>query len=195
MREWGVRLGLMLVGVGVALGIALVGLRLLGKQQIVEQVTAPCQSAVDDWLIALLHDYREPCSSFYWDMYPTGEFYNLISLNNYGLHDTDLTLEKPEGVYRILIVGDSFPQGWQVTLEEGFPWLLEQQLNVDFDQPIEVINLSVDDYGTDRELLLYAALGWRFQADVVLLSFYLGNDIKDNDKALLGYQKGGYDFE
>ncbi len=194
MREWLLRLGLLLFGVGLALGVGLVGLQLIGQQRLVEQVTAPCEPAVEFWMIQLLHDYRQPCSSFYWDMYPTGEFYNLITLNNYGLHDSNLTLDKPDGVYRILIVGDSFPQGWQVTLEEGFPWLLEQQLNADFDRPVEIINLSVDDYGTDRQLLLYSVLGWRFQPDVVLLAFYLGNDIKDNYKPLAGHTLGHYVF-
>ena len=195
MREWLLRLGLLLFGVGLALGVGLVGLQLIGQQRLVEQVTAPCEPAVEVWMIVeVLHDYRQPCSSFYWDMYPTDEFYNLITLNNYGLHDTNLTLDKPDDVYRILIVGDSFPQGWQVTLQEGFPWLLEQQLNADFDRPVEIINLSVDTYGTDRQLLLYSVLGWRFQPDVVLLAFYLGNDVKDNYKPLVGYADGFYDF-
>jgi hypothetical protein len=178
---------LMLVGLGVALalGLGLIGARLLGRGDDAQALlSAPCQPEPGDWRTLVepaVKDYRSPCTEFYWLEMPGGEFHNRIRLNNFGLHDTALTLEKPPGVYRILIVGDSFPQGWQVKLQEGFPWLLERQLNQDSRRPVEVINLSVDSYGTDRELLLYAAFGWRFQADLVLLSVYMGNDIQDNE--------------
>ncbi|MBZ0297256.1 MAG: SGNH/GDSL hydrolase family protein [Anaerolineae bacterium] len=192
MRKWLPRLGLALFGVGIALVIGLLALRAINRPELIPE-SSDCVPADGDWLptiIALNNNYRIPCDHFYWDIYPTGEFYNLISLNNYGLHDTPLTLEKAPGVFRILIVGDSFPQGWQVPLEQGFPYLLEQQLNADSVRQVEVINLSVDDYGTSKELLLYAAFGWRFQADVVLLSFYLGNDLKDNSYILTEHEEG-----
>src|SRR5690606_7774124 len=54
--------------------------------------------------------------------------------------------------------------------------LLQAQLG----RGVEVINLSIDAFGTDRELLLYAILGWQFQPDMVLLSVYPGNDVQDN---------------
>ncbi len=196
MREWGVRLGLVVFGVSLALVVGFAGLRLMGQQHLVQDTLMPCTPAEGDWaeiVVQFVADYRQACSSFYWEKYPTAEFYNLIRLNNYGLHDTDLTLEKPPDIYRILIVGDSFAQGWQVPLEEGFPHLLEEQLNAAGGRRVEVINLSVDTYGTDRELLLYATLGWRFQPDVVLLAFYMGNDVKNNSHLLEGHDSGGYD--
>jgi hypothetical protein len=55
---------------------------------------------------------------------------------------------------------------------------------------VEIINLGVPALGTDRELLLYAGFGWRFQADVVLLCMYTGNDIRDNDIDLEHLQYG-----
>jgi hypothetical protein len=175
---------LVVFGVGLALGVSFIILRVLGHDEMVmSMILHPCTPAEGDWrdlTISMVNDYREPCSRFYWDIYPTGEYYNLISLNNYGLHDTNLTMEKPKDTFRILILGDSFPQGWQVKLEQGFPWLMEEELNQTSPRKIEVINMSADTYGTDRELLLFAALGWRFQPDLVLLSFYTGNDIKDN---------------
>lgn len=195
MRERLLRLGLVCLGVGVALVIGLLALRIINRPLPALQPN-DCVPAAGDWLetiIALNNHYRTPCEQFYWDIYPTGEFYNLISLNNYGLHDTTLTLERSPDMFRILIVGDSFPQGWQVPLEEGFPYLLEQQLNTASSHRTEVINLSIDDYGTQQELLLYTALGWRFQADLVLLSFYLGNDFKDNAFILTAHEEGAFD--
>lgn len=185
---------LVVFGVGLALTVGFIALRLLGRDEIVmNMLLNPCVPADGDWrdlTLSVVTDYREPCARFYWDIYPTGEYYNLISLNNYGLHDTDLVMEKPRDTFRILILGDSFPQGWQVKLEQGFPWLMEEELNRVSSRKIEVINMGVDTYGTDRELLLFAALGWRFQPDLVLLSFYTGNDIKDNSFDLSSWAEG-----
>jgi hypothetical protein len=182
MRKLLIQIVLGVFGIGLALLIGVVTLLAFGREEILDRILYNrCVQAEGDWhgtILALNNTYPEPCSSFYWDVYPTGEFYNLISVNSYGLHDNPVSLEKPDGTFRILIMGDSFPQGWQVKLEEGFPYLMEQALNKG--QRVEVVNLGIDTYGTDRQLLLYAAFGWRFEADVVLLTFYTGNDIKDN---------------
>ncbi|GIL08684.1 MAG: hypothetical protein BroJett033_1950 [Chloroflexota bacterium] len=178
---------LTMIGVGLALGIGAAALRLSGREINLGAVFDPCAPADGDWqqtVLALVRDYRDPCARFYWSPFPDGEFYNLIRLNNYGLHDSNLTLERLPGQQRVLIVGDSFPQGWQVALEQTFPSQLEQQLNAGGDRAVEVINLSVDQMGTDRELLLYSGFGWRFAPDVVLLVVYVGNDLLDNSVVL-----------
>lgn len=130
-------------------------------------------------LRALLVDWRDPCAQFEW--LPGSEFLVQVKLNNWGLNGPDYALEKPADTFRIVVIGDSFPQGWQVELEQGFPRLLQTQLAKQTGKKIEVINLSVDAYGTDRELLLYAAFGWQFQPDLVLLAVYTGNDLQDNE--------------
>ncbi len=180
MRRW--KLWLPLLGILLALLIGFTALRLLR----VEPIVAECHLAPGSWrsvVFALLKNYHEPCASFrYRSPEDTGsEFDVQVRYNNFGLNGPDYTLEKPPGVFRVLIVGDSFPQGVQVEIEQGFPQLIQQQLNRTASRKIEVINLSVDAYGTDRELLLYAALGWQFQPDMVLLSLYTGNDFQDNE--------------
>jgi hypothetical protein len=142
----------------------------------------PCVPELDDLAltIQLVIHYRPPCEQQYWMPNPTDEFHVLVRFNNFGLHAPSYTLQKPSGVYRVLIVGDSFPQAMQVTHEQAFPQLLQARLTRDLGRPVEVINLSVDGYGTDLELLVYATLGWQFQPDLVLLSIYTGNDLQDN---------------
>lgn len=169
-------------GIGLALVIGFAGLRLFRGQL----SSTSCQIAPGDWkdiVGPLVKDYHFPCDQFrYREPEDIGSEIDVqVQFNNFGLHGPDYTLQKPPGVFRVLIVGDSFPQALQVEIEQGFPYLLQQQLNQHSSQKIEVINLSVDAYGTDRELLLYAALGWQFQPDLVLLSFYTGNDVQDND--------------
>src|SRR5688572_30048908 len=117
----------------------------------------PCAPApITAHMADLVGILRPPCAEerFQWPPDVGGEYNQLIRFNNFGLNAPDYTLEKPDGVFRILIVGDSFPQGVQVAQEQGFPWLLQQSLN-EAGKAVEVINLSMDAYGTDRELLLY----------------------------------------
>jgi lysophospholipase L1-like esterase len=180
VRRW--KLWLPLLGIGLALLIGFVLLRLLPAQS----VSSKCELYPGSWrsvVIALVKTYHEPCTEFHYrSPADTGsEFDVQVKYNNFGLHAPDYTLEKPPGVFRIVVVGDSFPQAVQVEIEQAFPQLIQQQLNGTSAQKIEVINLSVDAYGTDRELLLYAALGWQFQPDLVLLSLFTGNDIQDNE--------------
>jgi hypothetical protein len=195
LRRWGQTLGLIAFGIGLALVIGVLALLLVGDVSLFGGLFTPCESVGDDWLqlaYGLLTDYRDPCVDFYWPELEGGEFHTLVRHNNIGMHDDIVSIEKPDDVYRIVLIGDSFAQGWQVPLEKGFPWLLEQILNEGARRPVEIINLSVDGYGTDRELLLYSAFGWRFEPDLVLLAFYAGNDIQNNHPGLVR-RRFGYD--
>jgi hypothetical protein len=183
--RWLQNLLLIFFGIGLAAILALL-LRpyLAPPQPALPTSAAPCEpapTALLEYLKQVVIDVRDPCSEFYWRPEPTDEFHVLVQLNNFGLHAPSYTLAKPSGVFRILIVGDSFPQGMQVNMQETFPWRLGQNLGQINGKQVEVINLSIDAYGTDRELLLYAMLGWQFQPDLVLLSVYPGNDIQDNE--------------
>lgn len=184
-RRWLQNLLLILFGIGLAAILALF-LRpaLIPDPTPLPTNATPCQPApaeLLDHLKQTVIDLLDACAEFYWRPEPTDEFHVLVQLNNFGLHAPPYTLAKPPGVFRILIVGDSFPQGIQVNMQETFPWLLQQNLEAVNGKQIEVINLSIGAYGTDRELLLYAMLGWQFQPDLVLLSVYPGNDIQDNE--------------
>lgn len=182
---------LALTGITLALLIGFTALRRLRPD--IPAAPAGCAPAPGEWhaqVIGVTGAYREPCSESP-PLPPEAGFPPVVRYNNYGLNDDNLTLDKPPGVFRVVIVGDSFPQGLQVEREQGFPWLLEALLNDASARTVEVINLSVDAYGTDRELLLYAALGWRFQPDLVLLSVYPGNDIQDN-QIDLEHRRYGY---
>jgi lysophospholipase L1-like esterase len=176
------RLLLILLGVILALFVVALIFPNIVKSPPIPQ-TANCQPApIMNHVAELLRSIRLPCTeqNFMWSPNVGDEYNYTVRFNNFGLHAPDYSLQKPEGVFRIVIVGDSFPQGVQVPLEQGFPWLLAQALSRDTGKQIEIINLSVDAYGTDRELLLYTLLGWQFQPDLVLLSMYPGNDVQDN---------------
>jgi hypothetical protein len=106
------------------------------------------------------------------------EFDVVVKTNHLGLHDVEHNYQKPAGIRRIVLLGDSFAEGASVTIEQGFPYLLGQCLNRNSEFPVEVINMGVAYYATTEELFLFQHEGVRYEPDLVLLAFYVGNDIE-----------------
>jgi len=118
--------------------------------------------------------------------YFTDEFTTTERINSAGLPDVEHTYAKPPNVFRILLVGDSFIEGYQVDLEESFPRLLEAQLNAGrtADTPIfEVIKAGYRAWGTDQAWQYYLCEGYRYQPDLVIYAF-TANDVMDNSLQL-----------
>jgi hypothetical protein len=94
-----------------------------------------------------------------------------IRVNSVGIRsDREYTREKPPGVRRIIVCGDSMSAGQFVTNVDRFSELLERRI-----PQLEVINLSLEGSGTDQQLLLYEHLGLTFEHDLVLLLPFLQN--------------------
>ncbi|NOT94683.1 MAG: hypothetical protein HOP00_00040 [Nitrospira sp.] len=118
-----------------------------------------------------------------------------VKINSRGLRDFDYQHEKPEGTYRIMVLGDSFSEAVQVSLENSFPKLIEAVLSGKQTlQPfrIEVINAGVSGYGTDNELLFFRSEGSRYKPDLVLLEFCICNDVRNNWFELENVDAGGF---
>ena len=75
--------------------------------------------------------------------------------------DREYSESKPGGVYRIVLLGDSFFMGYEVELEQSFAWLLEKQLN-DYGLATEVVNLSVSGFGTAEGLVALEHRGLKY---------------------------------
>lgn len=111
--------------------------------------------------------------------YLTG-FDQTVSTNSLGMRDRQHAVEKEDDVYRILLLGDSFMEAFQVRFEESFPHLLEQMLIASTTKKVEVINASVSGWGTDDELTYLMRYGKGFRPDLILVAMTLHNDISDN---------------
>ncbi len=110
-----------------------------------------------------------------------------IVINRDGFRDREHALKKPPGTYRIAVLGDSFTEGLQVSLEETFESVLERELATcpEFRaRSIEVFNFGVSNYGTAQELLTLRDRVWQTEPDLVLLAFFTGNDVWDNSREL-----------
>jgi hypothetical protein len=104
-----------------------------------------------------------------------------LVLNSAGMHDTEHPLAKPPNTFRILMLGDSFVRAHQVRETETTHQVLENLLNsAGSASRYEVINGGVDGWGTGQELIYYRSEGRLYHPDLVLLMFYIGNDVKDN---------------
>jgi hypothetical protein len=114
-----------------------------------------------------------------------GEAY--VKINSRGLRDVEHTLAKPQGVYRIAVLGDSYAEAMQVEREETFwarlPAALEH-CGLASGKRIETLNFGVSGFGTAQELLTLRERAWAYAPDLVLLAFYPGNDVRNNSKAL-----------
>lgn len=103
-----------------------------------------------------------------------------VTFNSAGMRDREHALSKPAGVFRILLLGDSFMEALQVPFEESFPFLLEQELARRTGRDIEVVNAGVSGWGTDDELRYLTKYGLQYQPDLVVVAMTIHNDISDN---------------
>ncbi|MEP7009288.1 MAG: GDSL-type esterase/lipase family protein [Acidobacteriota bacterium] len=95
--------------------------------------------------------------------------------NRLGFRDREHPVEKPPGVFRILVLGDSVGVGLKVErYEQTFPALLEQNLRQN-GWNAEVINLSVTGYNTQQEVESFVEKGLRFSPDLVLVAYTLSD--------------------
>lgn len=115
--------------------------------------------------------------------------------NSAGFKDLERTLEKPAGVYRVAILGDSYTEALQVPLEAGFCAIVGKEVERCAPAPatrIEVLNFGVSGFGTAQELLLLRDRVLGYHPDLVLLAFLSGNDVVDNSRALSGDARKPY---
>jgi len=118
----------------------------------------------------------------YWHTSP--EMKVRFDINSMGIRsDREYTFEKPAGTIRIIGVGDSFTQGYEVDLHETYLYRLEELLLAK-GYPVEVINLGVSGYGNAEELILLTEFGFRFAPDFVVVG-YFQNDLDDNIRSRL----------
>lgn len=115
--------------------------------------------------------------------------------NKFGFLDRDHDLEKPEGVYRILFLGDSYIEAVQVAIKDKVHSILERKLNEKrMPKKVECIALGFSGFGTANQLLYYENLGKKFNPDLVVVLF-IANDFMNNSPILHGINEGWYPYK
>ncbi|MFN7956676.1 MAG: SGNH/GDSL hydrolase family protein [bacterium] len=111
------------------------------------------------------------------------EWHATVEINQHGLRDVEHEYAKGDGVFRILILGDSFIEGFNVDFEDHFLKRLQERLGA-LSPKIEVMAAAVSAWGTDQELLYFLLEGVKYNPDLVVLAFNPGNDIAENNPGL-----------
>src|SRR5512138_156188 len=82
--------------------------------------------------------------------------------NSHGLRSPERAYERPAGTRRVLVLGDSFAEGFFVDEDGTVAAQLEHGLNADGHGPCEAINAGTAAYSTDQEYLFYREEGRRY---------------------------------
>jgi hypothetical protein len=100
--------------------------------------------------------------------------------NRFGFNDKDYSLFKPEGIVRILVVGDSF--GWAGGKDGNYTALLEKKFAEYYGtHRVDIINSGYPMTHTGEQLEMLKKYGLQYQPDIVFLGFFAGNDFIDAD--------------
>ena len=143
-------------------------LRLAGRQSL-----SPEQSQLITQYDSILGWSKKPMAG---GTFVTPEYTITETTNSHGLRGPETTYEKPRNTYRILILGDSFAEGYTVNLDSTSERVQERLLNAAGDRHYEVINGGTRGYSTDQELLFFDIEGRRYEPDLTVLLFYV-NDV------------------
>jgi len=171
-----------MLGGSLLLGVAIceIGLRVLGV-------------AYPDWFVddPIFGRALRPGASGWW----TKEGRGFVHITPDGRRDRERSLVKPADAFRIAVLGDSFAAAFEVSQQDTFWSVLEDELEgcpALGERKPEVINFGVGGYGTASQWLVLQHKVWPYDPDLVLLAFLTGNDLSDNVRELKGSSKSAY---
>jgi lysophospholipase L1-like esterase len=141
--------------------------------------------AVARWL----EPVPEPVADYLWDWEEKweGDFYTIrsdsvgwppwVEFNGDGLRDRSHAEEKPEGVERLICLGDSVTLGDGIRAEQAYPQVLQELLDAR-GPGVEVFNVALWGWSTRQQRIAYRRIARRYSPDRVLLGVCL-NDIPE----------------
>jgi lysophospholipase L1-like esterase len=110
-----------------------------------------------------------------------------LRMNRYGFRGPDWTEQPGPNSLRIAVVGDSFVDSSNLADEDALTSVIEKQLAACpafANRHAEVLNFGVSGYGTAQEYLMLQQRIAPLHPNLVLLAFYVGNDVMNNSLAL-----------
>ncbi len=162
--------GLALAAASVALTVGLfeIGFRLAGFSALHDVYSKPALLWRHDDLLGWSHEPGASAENVGPRPFPI-EYRTWIEINSLGLRGPEIG-PKPEGGYRILVLGDSLVAAFEVEQAETVVAQTERRLRKRYRVPIEVINAGVRGYGTDQSYLYFRERGWQLEPDLVVFS-------------------------
>jgi hypothetical protein len=129
-----------------------------------------CEGPTDLGIFHPTYGYREHPDQKYLENRDPAEELAWHAYNSEGFRDT-----YNSGDENIVVVGDSFTQGNLADQNSTYPHLLDRwSTNTAF------LNYGTGGYGTDQQLLVYRDVSRNQDHKMVIVGYYLGNDMKNN---------------
>lgn len=98
-------------------------------------------------------------------------------INSHGMRMREIPERKPEGAFRILVLGDSIAYGIGVPPDATFSAVLEAKLREKHPgRAIEVLNSGVISYNTEQQLDWLIQRGMKFEPDAIVVA-HCPNDV------------------
>ena len=97
------------------------------------------------------------------------------NLNSEGFRERELELDKPERLFRIVVLGDSVSFGSGVRIHEAWPRYAEEVLAED--RRVQLVNLSVFSYDAEQVVATLRHRGHRWSPDLVVYASYTNDHI------------------
>ena len=104
----------------------------------------------------------------------------MVTTNSRGFHDRERAPRPAAGRRRILFLGDSFLEAYQVGIEANFSQRLAHDLSRRGAGEFEAVNWGVHGYGLGSHYLAVRERVADWNPDSVVLVLFLGNDLQDN---------------
>jgi lysophospholipase L1-like esterase len=151
---------LLIVSTLISLSLAEVGTKILFKEDNVSKCLQ---------LDAVTHHSFRPNTSCTYIHPDQGRV--VLKTNSLGLKSPEIRIPKPKKTFRILMLGDSFTEGYGVVAKNTFSNQLQNLLqNQYLDHKIEVINAGMRGYSPILEYLFLKKKGLKLEPDLVIVN-------------------------
>ena len=98
------------------------------------------------------------------------------TISSAGFRDVEHAVDKPPGVRRILLLGDSVSEGMQVPLQSTVARRLQRLFDRE-GRKVEVINASCSTYSLGQLVVLYNQISKSYKPDEIILLYGFGNSL------------------
>ncbi len=125
------------------------------------------------------HYYRlRPNEDYFWEGIP-------VHINGQGLREADRDYQKAPNTYRVLVLGDSVPFGWEVQQANSHVQIVENLLRQRTDRRYDVVNMGTPGLNLAREYYYLKDTMSLYQPDLVVWDITTWNDIDPRECAII----------
>jgi hypothetical protein len=156
----------------VCLGLCEFGIRLLFKDQVLLFPRYHTSAQYGEFTLRRLRP-----NFHFWHTNRDGTWKFVTNSQGFRSYE-DFHVEKPPGIFRVIALGDSETEGFEVRQRYTYPAVLERYLRKN-DIKAEVLNTGISGFGTSEELIYLENEGIKYRPDAVVLGFF-ANDFDDN---------------